>query len=80
MDTLIPLLLLASYNCNTYGAGDYNHADSCTDTGQTTTPAPENTGLAPTGTDIAVGAGVGLALIVLGAILFLKVRRGNTGK
>lgn len=78
------------YSCNTYGAGSYNQ-DQCatntgTDTNQGTNEGTNNTqqttgtgtsggNLASTGTNMAIGVGGGLALIVAGAVILMKLRR-----
>lgn len=69
------------YGCNTYGAGSYNE-DQCTTTTDsgttsTTTQTAQTTSssLAPTGTNIALGVGGGLALIVAGSVIILKLQK-----
>lgn len=67
-----------TYDCNAYGASTYNNNEACATTATnpgTTTNGTASTGLAPTGTDIAIAIGCGLALIVIGAIIILKMRR-----
>ncbi len=68
----------ARYDCNAYGAGGYNNEQTCSsnDGGSSTgTDASSGTDLAATGTNIAIGVGGGLALMITGAIILLKLRR-----
>lgn len=62
----------ATYNCSAYGASTYNSAGVC---GVSTTTTTGANGLAGTGSPVAVEAGIGLALVVLGVSLFALLRR-----
>lgn len=67
----------ANYDCNAYGAGGYNAEQTCSSTTTDTSASgstTNNNGLAATGTNILIGAGIGLALIIAGAIILLKLR------
>lgn len=63
----------ATYNCNAYGSSTYNNSETC----ETSTSTG---GLAGTGVDIAIGAGSGVLLIALAAIILLKLRRKKPAK
>lgn len=56
----------ATYNCNAYGSGTYNEAGECV-----TTDGSGN--LVNTGTEVYAYAGAGLALVVVGVVLFVKL-------
>lgn len=68
-----------TYDCNAYGASTYNNDEPCTTTEtSTTTTTPANTsGLASTGTSVALGITAGILLIIVGVIIMMKLRRDN---
>lgn len=60
-----------AYNCDAYGAGAYNEGGQCV----TSTGTAPGTNLPSTGTDVFIGIGVGIALIVAAVVLVVRSRR-----
>ena len=59
----------ANYDCNAYGAGNYDAA--------TCTTSSDSGGLLPTGDNMAVGLVGGILLIVIAVVLFITTRRSK---
>jgi len=70
------------YNCDAYGAGDYNECNGTAgaSTGGTTQPSSGETGpLANTGYDIIVPIALGIAVVGASAVMLVKkLRRNNS--
>jgi len=55
-------LFAATYDCGTYGSGNFNDSGACGS-------------LAATGSDVFIGIGVGVVLIVLAVVIILRNRK-----
>jgi LPXTG-motif cell wall-anchored protein len=69
----------ASFNCSSYGAGNYNNGQDCTTTGSAGTASAGGTsGLIDTGVQVVLPILVGVALIAAAVILFIRKPKKQT--
>ncbi|MBP6037711.1 MAG: hypothetical protein KA604_00025 [Candidatus Saccharimonas sp.] len=75
MDNTFLLRFAVTYDCNAYGASTYNNDEPCQTTATSGNSSASGGLLSSTGTDIFIGIGAGLLLIILGVVLLRKLRR-----
>lgn len=82
--TFYTTYLAAVYNCDTYGAGNFDEGGQCTTTTTTTssTSGASSGSLVDTGSPVfyALIAGVLLVAVALGILIYKLVRRKQSAK
>jgi len=70
----------ANFNCNAYGAGNYNSGQNCTTTtgSSGTASAGGTSGLVNTGVHVVLPIILGVALIAAAVVLFLRKPKKQT--